>query len=172
MWKLGFPVVSIFPNTGVTWENRGGTIILKGKGLIGNDSYLSFGEKTTVIFGNSFVNSAGMKLVSYRGIDFGENTRLGWSVVITDNNFHMLYDMEKKVYKRASAPIEIGPNNWFASYCKIMPGTVTPERCIFGMGTIVTRGCVKESYCLMGGSPVRVLTRNIMRDFNHDREEI
>lgn len=35
-------------------------------------------------------------------------------------------------------------------------------------GTVVTRGCVKKSYCVMGGSPVRILSENVMRDYNHD----
>ena len=47
MIRLGFPGVSVYPNNGITWENHGGTIIFKGKCVIGNDSYLSFGEKTS-----------------------------------------------------------------------------------------------------------------------------
>lgn len=30
----------------------------------------------------------------------------------------------------------------------------------------IVRGCVKKSYCVMGGSPVRVLSENVMRDFD------
>ncbi len=35
-------------------------------------------------------------------------------------------------------------------------------------GTVIFRGCIKKSYCVMGGSPVRILTENVMRDYNHD----
>ena len=58
--------------------------------------------------------------------------------------------------------------NRFATGCKVMHSVTTPERCIWGMGTTVTRGCVKKSYCLMGGSPVRILRENVMRDYDHN----
>lgn len=170
MIRMRFLTCSVYPNNGVTWENHGGDIIFKGNLQIGNDSYLSFGEKTKVTFGNDFSNTAGLKLISYRGIDFGKSTRLGWGVLVMDTNFHPLYDMEKKIYKKASGPIKIGDYNWFGTQCKIMHSVNTPERCIFGMNTVVTRNCEKKSYCVMGGSPVKILSQNIMRDYEHDRE--
>ena len=72
MIKLGFNNVSVYPNSGIVWENLGGTIIFRGKCRIGNDTYLSFGEKTTVDFGDDFRNAAGAKIISYRGIKFGQ----------------------------------------------------------------------------------------------------
>ena len=78
--------------------------------------------------------------------------------------------MEKKKFKKASGKIHIGDFNWFGTECKIMHSVETPERCIFGMGTIVTRGCCAQSYCVMGGSPVRVLSQNVMRIIGQDQE--
>ena len=52
---------------------------------------------------------------------------------------------------------------FFTTQYMIMPGVRTSERCIFGARTIVTRGGQYESYCVHGGNPVRVLTRNVMR---------
>lgn len=172
MIKMGFRFVSIYPNSGIMWENNGGTVIFNGTARFGNDVYLSFGDKTTVEFGDNFVHKAGMKLVSWRGMKFGKNTRIGWGCLIMDTNIHPLYDIEKKKFKRASGPITIGDNNWFGTGCRIMHSVTTPERCIFGMGTTVTRGCVAQSYCVMGGSPVRVLTENVLRDLSHDKEEL
>lgn len=170
MIRLGFHKVSVYPNNGITWEQNGGTVIFRGNAIIGNNTYLSFGGNTVVDFGNDFSNKAGAKIISYHGIKFGEHTRFGWGVVCMDTNFHPLYDMDKKTFKRASGPIVIGDNNWFATECKIMHSVVTPERCIFGMGTVVTRNCEKQSYCLMGGSPVKILTRNVMRIIGQDNE--
>lgn len=171
MIRLGFPSCSIYPNRGIMWENHGGEVVFKGKCLIGNDTYLTFGPKTKVEIGDDFINTAGLKFVSYRGIKIGTHSRFGWGVLIMDTNIHPLYDMVKKKFKRASGPIEIGDYNWFGTECKIMHSVTTPERCIFGMGTVVTRGCEMRSYCVMGGSPVRILSENIMRDYNHDRED-
>ena len=171
MIRLGFRTCSIYPNNGIVGENLGGTVVFKGKCIIGNDSALSLGEKTTVTFGADFKNTASLKLVSYRGIIFGSHARLGWGALVMDTNFHPLYDMKKQVYKRASGPIEIGDYNWFGTQCKIMHSVKTPERCIFGMNTVVTRNCEMKSYCVMGGSPVKVLSENVMRDYEHDVEQ-
>lgn len=170
MIRMGFLTCSVYSDNGITWENHGGEIIFKGCLRIGNDSYLSFGEKTKVSFDDDFSNTAGLKLISYRGINFGKSTRLGWGVLIMDTNFHPLYDMEKKIYKKASGPIKIGDYNWFGTQCKIMHSVNTPERCIFGMNTVVTRNCVMKSYCVMGGSPVKILSQNVMRDYKNDME--
>ena len=171
MIRMGYFAVSVYPDSGMTWENNGGEIIFDGKARIGNDSYMSFGCKTSVCFGNDFRSLAGLKLVSYRGIKFGKSVSLGWGTLVMDTNFHPLFDIEKRIYKKASGPIEIGDYNWFGTQCKIMHSTKTPERCIFGMNTIVTRGCEKESYCVMGGAnPVKVLSRNVMRDYDNDVE--
>lgn len=171
MIRLGFRECGVYANSGITWENKGGHVTFKGRCMIGNDSFLSFGTKTDVIFGDDFRNTAGLKLVSGKGITFGRGTRLGWGVLVMDTNFHPLYDMKRKIYKKASGSIEIGDYNWFGTQCKIMHSVKTPERCIFGMNTIVTRNCEMKSYCVMGGSPVRVLSENVMRDYEHDVEE-
>lgn len=170
MIRLGFRTCNIYPNSGISWENLGGSVCFQGKCMVGNDSFLSFGVKTNVCFGDDFINTAGLKLVSFKGIRFGKSARLGWGVLIMDTNFHPLYDMERKVYKRASGPIEIGDYNWFGTQCRIMHSVRTPERCIFGMNTVVTRNCTMKSYCVMGGDPVRVLTENVMRDYDNDQE--
>lgn len=171
MIRLGFRTCSIYPNNGIVWENLGGNVIFGGKCLIGNDSALTFGEKTIVTIGDDFRNTASLKLVSYRGVSMGDHTRMGWGVLIMDTNFHPLFDLRKQVFKRASGPIVIGNYNWFGTQCKIMHSVKTPERCIFGMNTVVTRNCEMKSYCVMGGSPVKILSENIMRDYEHDVEQ-
>lgn len=165
MIRLGFDNVGIFPSSGISWENNGGKIIFEGKTQIGNNSFLSFGPNTQVFFGKDFVATTSLKLVSWEGIDFGSHTSIGWDCLFMDTSFHPLYDMANKKYKPACGKIIIGEYNWFATKCVVMPSTITPERCIFGMNTIITKSCVKEPYCIMGGSPVRILSRNVMRDF-------
>ena len=168
MIKLGFPRAATYPNTGITWRCQG-KVIFKGTCTIPNDCYVIVGRQSTLTFGNDFNANAGLKLVSNCKITFGDHTRVGWAVTIMDTNFHPLYDMEKKKFKKAFSPILIGDYNWFGTQCYIMHGVHTPERCIFGARSIVTRGGQYESYCVHGGSPIRVLSRNVMRDYDHDQ---
>ncbi len=168
MVRMGFRMVSIYPDNGITWEKKGGTVVFQGNCTIGNDCHVSFGPKTNVVFGHGFAARACFRLASYVNMIFKRYTRFGWDCLCMDTNFHPIYDMKTKEYKPTSGPIVIGDYNWFGMGCKVMHSVTIPERCIFGMGTVVTRGCVKKSYCVMGGSPVRILSENVMRDYEHD----
>lgn len=167
MIQLGFPRAATYPNTGITWRNQG-KVIFKGSCRIGNDCYVIVGKKGKLTFGDDFKANSGMKLVSECGITFGNHTRFGWSVICMDSNFHPLYDIDKKKYKVGFSPIVIGDYNWFSTQSYIMHGVRTPERCIFGARSVVTHGGQFESYCVHGGSPLRVLARNVIRDYDHE----
>lgn len=163
MIKLGFFGGHMYPNNGIHWTQRGGTIIFKGSCWINNNSFIVQGEESTIIFGDRFCASTSLKLISFKHIEFGEYVRVGWDVTFMDTNFHPIYDMKKECFKKAYGPIKIGDNNWFGMQCKIMHSVTTPERCIFGMGSVLTRGCEYEPYCLHGGNPLRVLSHDVMR---------
>lgn len=167
MIQLGFLRAATYPNTGITWRNRG-KVIFKGSCIIGNDSHIIVGKQGTLTLGDDFKATASIKIVSECSITFGKHARFGWGGIMMDTNFHPLYDMEKKKFKRAFSPIVIGDYNWFGLQCFVMHGVQTPERCIFGARSVVNRGGQFEPYCVHGGSPVRVLSRNVMRDYDHD----
>ena len=171
MIQLGHHICSLYPDSGITWENHGGTVIFKGKTRIGNDTCISVGPKATLTFGDDFINAAAVKIVTYRSITFGQKTRIGWNALIMDTNFHPLYDIEKKQYKKTSGPIHIGDFNWIGTNSKVLHSVTTPPRCIFGMDSVVTRSSPMESYCIMGGSPLHILDRNVIRDYDHEFEE-
>ncbi len=168
MIRLGFNRVNIYPDNGISWLNEG-IIIFKGKVSIGSDSYIVVRHNGQIIFGDDFSCSAAIKLVSCIGIEFKEGAHFGWDCLVMDTNFHPLYDTENKRFKKAYGRITIGANNWFSTQCMIMHSVETPERCIFGARSIVTRGGHYESYCLHGGSPIHVLSRNVMRIYGEDQ---
>lgn len=170
MIQLGRHMVSIYPDTGIIWDQHGGEVVFHGECNIGSGAAVSFGRNTHVEFGHHFVASAQWRCVSYRGIEFGENTRFGWNNLVMDTNLHRLYDRDKKAFKKASGRIVIGAHNWFATDCRVLHSTVTPPRCIFAAGTTVTPRTPMESYCVSGGSPARILTRNVERIYGQDSD--
>jgi acetyltransferase-like isoleucine patch superfamily enzyme len=172
MIQMGARIVSVYPDNGITWENHGGIVVFRGNCRFGGDSYISVGPLGKLDIGHHFAATAGLKLICYYNITFLPFVLFGWDCLCMDTNFHTLYDMEKNEFLPASGPIVIGEYNWFGTGCKVMHSVTTPERCIFGMGTTVTRNCVKKSYCVMGGSPVQILRENVMRDYEHDTEII
>lgn len=54
MIQLGKYTVSLYPNSGIVFENHGGSITFNGKCNIGNNSTISIGEKGILIIGDSF----------------------------------------------------------------------------------------------------------------------
>lgn len=167
MIRLGFFKAAVYPDSGIIWKNMG-TVIFKGRCIIGNDCYVTVGKQGHLIIGAGCRINAGSKIVSMCSITIGSNTRFGWENIIMDSNFHNVYDIDKKEYKKMFSPIVIGDYNWFTTQCFIMHGVHTPERCIFSARSVLTRGGEYEPYCVHGGSPVHVLLRNVMRDYEHD----
>jgi len=168
MIQLGMRNVSIFPNTGIMWENKGGTVVFNGRCIIGNNSFISIGENGHLIINDDFISSSTLRLVSYRKIEFGVKTRVGWNGIFMDTNFHQIVDMKSGKSNEVRGNILIGNYNWLGTGCSIMHSVDTPERCIFGMGSILTRGSKYESYCLHGGNPLQILKRDVMRDYGSE----
>lgn len=168
MIRLGFLGGRMYPNNGIQWTHEG-IVTFKGTCRIGNNSFIVTGKQGNIIFENDFMATASAKIISFIGIKFGISTRLGWEGLVMDTNFHPLYDMEKDKFKKAYGSIHIGDFNWFGNQCLIMHSVTTPERCIFGGRSVITRGGKYESYCVHGGSPIRVLSRNVMRVIGKDK---
>lgn len=166
MIQLGYRDTSIYPNDGIMWENKGADVVFRGKCRIGNHSFLSMGEGASVVFGDDFRNSGAMKLVANHKVIFGRTVSVGWETLIMDDNLHPLYDTVKQEYKPSGGDILIGDYNWLATGCKVLHGVKTPERCIFSAGSLITRGSEMRSQCVMGGQPLRVISENVIRDFD------
>ncbi|MEY4455852.1 MAG: hypothetical protein RLY15_116 [Bacteroidota bacterium] len=165
MIRLGYPLVSIYPNNGISIENKGGTIIFKGKCNIGNNSFLSIGDESRVVFGDDFLASSTFRLVVTTEVIFGMKVRLGWGAIVIDTNFHQIRDLTNNDLKDFCGPIKIGDYNWFGLECTIMHSVETPERCIFGLKSIITRGAEFKSYCIHAGEPLRIIKSNVIRDY-------
>lgn len=166
---LGRNNSDVWPDNGITWSNEG-KIVFKGKANVGSDGYLVVKKDSVVEFGDDFLGSASMKLVSCIGVTFGTHNRIGWGTLIMDTNFHPIYDMEKEKFQKAYGRISLGDNNWFGTGCLILHSVQTPKRCIVGAKTVVTQSCNKvfEPYCVHGGTPFRVLKRNVKRIIGQD----
>lgn len=160
MIRLGIYASALFPNNGFTLKHEG-IIIFKGRCRIGNDCNIVCGKQGKIVFGDHFIATAGAKIVSQHSIIFGKDVLIGWSNIIIDTNFHPLYDIETDRFKKSFGEIRIGNNNWLASQCMTLPGVITPEHCIFGARSVITRSREFESFCVYGGSPVKLLSRNV-----------
>lgn len=156
----------MYSNNGIQIWNKG-KIIFYGRCVVGNNSSIITGKQGLIEIGDDTIATASVSIISYIGVRLGRHTSLGFGTMLMDTNFHKLYDIETKRFKQAYGKIIIGDYNWFATQCLILHSVKTPERCIFSARSVVTRGCRFESYSVHGGSPLQVLSRNVIRT-GHD----
>lgn len=167
---LGVPIVSIYPNAGISWEHRG-TIRFQGKCIIGNNSYISTGASSTLNIGHNFNATTTLKLVCYHAISFGQDVLIGWDNLFCDTDFHACVKMDGEK-SRGYAPIKIGNNNWFAMKCMTLKNTHTPDFCIVGAGSLLIKDySAYPKHCLIAGQPAVFIKAGIYRDPENDTIE-
>jgi len=169
MIKLGQPVVSIYPNSGIIYENHGGKIIFKGPCSIGNNSAISIGTYGKLIIGENFVATSSLKIVTYHYIEFKENVLCGWECLFMDTDFHQLSLINQTEKQPIPyAPIIIGKNNWFALKCTIMKGCILSDNNVIASNSLLNKDYSDKSYCLLTGIPAQIKKTGIFRNPQND----
>lgn len=169
MIQLGRPNVPIYPNNGIIFENKGGTIIFKGKCVIGNNSSISIGEKGLLTISNNFIASTTLKIICWYRINFEENNRIGWDCIFLDYDFHSLTKIPTMRKTKGYEEINIGKNNWFGSFCRIYKRTKTPDYCTITSNSILNENYNFPPYCIIGSNyKIDIKVQNIYRDLDND----
>lgn len=169
MVRLGFPNVSIYPNTGIIYENLGGTITFKGTCFIGNNSAISIAKGAQISFGNLFRASTTLKIVNYYSINIDKEVLIGWDCVIMDTDIHKL-TKRSGGYSKGYDAINIGSNCWIANGCKILKRTEIPNNCVVAAGTILSGKVEAPEFSIVGsGRNVDVLSTGIYWNIQDDK---
>lgn len=166
--KMGFPMVSIYPNSGIMFENHGGTLLFKGKCEIGNNSAISIGSKGYVEIGDHFISTTSLKLVCYHEVVIGERCLFGWDCLIMDTDLHKL---AKRFggFSKGYSNIKIGSDNWFGNGCVLMKRTQTPDYCVISARTILSSKIDVPSYSVIGQKrEVEILATDLWRNIDDD----
>lgn len=169
MIQLGREKVSLYPNSGIIYENHGGIIVFNGKCHIGNNSAISIGEKGYVYFGDKFSASTTLRLTSYKKIIFKENVHIGWECTFMDTDFHKM-TKRSGGFNKGYGEIIIGCNNWFGSKCLILKNTKTPDYCTISSASIISKDLQLPPYCVIGtDNNVIVKAKDVYRDMDNDK---
>ena len=161
MIRLGFPIVSIFPNNGITLENRG-KVEFSGKCRLGNGAAISVGTKGNLSIGSDVSASCGLKLVCYYKITIGNDVRIGWNNIYVDTDFHSMKSIEGDKRSKGYGPITISDHTWIASFCKIYKHTVIPEWCTVSSNTILKQKVEANPYSVIY-NPIQTDSKYIAR---------
>ncbi len=136
MIRFGENKVSLFPNNGIIFENRG-EIVFNGKTFVGNNSAISLGKSGKLEFGNNFNATTGLKIACYNSIIFEDNVLIGWNTQIVDTDFHALKNIENTNKTKGYGKVHIGHDVWIANGCRIYKNVVIPPLCVVGADTIL-----------------------------------
>ncbi len=171
MIRLGFNKVPVYPDTGIFFENHGGTVIFRGECSIGNASAISVGDKSTVSFGHKFAASAAIKIISVTGMDFGTNVRFGYECLCMDTDWHRLKIAGEPPRFAGSGygKIRIGSGCWIGMRTSVMKNTVLPGQCVVCSNSVLNKPYDIKPKSLLAGLPAKLKKEGIYRDMDDDR---
>lgn len=168
MIRLGHLTIGIYRNEGVIWDSTG-TVVFKGKTIIGSGAAINLTPSGLLIFGDKFIANANVKFVCYNKIEFGYSVNLGWDVTVIDNDFHALKNVITGRKMNPSAPIFLDDYTWIGHHCLVTKGTKTPKRLIVSAGTKLAGRYRCGENTIVGGNPSQIIMENCYyRDFQDD----
>lgn len=169
MIRLGFNRVSIYPQTGISLEIKG-TIKFLGRCDIGNNSYISIGEKGNVKFGDQFAASTSLKLVCYKSIVFGDRVRFGYDCMCVDTDFHSIKSEAGNMVSNAIGGISLGADCWIAMKCVVLKNSVLPNKSIVASMSLLNKSYAElPEKVMLAGVPASLKKVGVWRDILDDK---
>ena len=161
MIKIGFGDISIFDKkrSRSIWSVEG-NVIFKGKCDIGHGSKISVGKNGNLIFGKNFSITAESSIISNNRIVFGSDCLLSWDVLLIDDDFHNILNMELEKINHTKE-ILIGNKTWIGCRCLILKGAIIPNNSVIAAGSVVSNKLIQEN-AIYGSNPLKILKKNIL----------
>lgn len=148
MIKIGFKH-DFYYKKGISYKNVRGLIVFQGRCQIGNESMLEVHRGAVLTFGDG-VGISCSKIFCAQEITFGAGTLLGFGTTVMDSDFHYIVDTIGRRFIKPSAAVRIGRNNWVGCQSLIMKGTQTPDNCIIGARSVLSRRYKVPPFSLIG----------------------
>ena len=99
----------------------------------------------------SFETGFGAVITAEHRIDFTDTVSIGRCSILGGRNSSLWTHN-----RRSGEPIRIGEHCYIGSEVRFAPGTAIPDRCILGMGSVVTKAHgADEAHSLIAGVPAR-----------------
>lgn len=166
MIQLGPLVNTCNPDCGFSMDNRGGTIIFKGKAIFANDSYFMICKDSVLTLGKDL--DCNCKIKCAKSIEIGDETWIAYDSMIMDSDWHALTDVTTGKLLKKEAPVKIGKHNFISYKCIVTKGAVTPDYATFMPGSLINTIYEGDENSLFGGNPCELIDEGYYMDHNNN----
>ncbi|HEX2910437.1 MAG TPA: DapH/DapD/GlmU-related protein [Chloroflexia bacterium] len=142
---------------------------LEGRAFVSNEGKINIGERVLIlsraartvivvkpgakleIGARTFINY-GCDIGSTELVEIGEDCMIGTQVMILDNHFHRIEDLNSMP---ESQPVKIGDRVWIGNRSIILPGVSIGDDAVVGAGSVVTRAVPPRTVVV--GNPAKII---------------
>lgn len=163
MIRMGFPTVSIYPNSGINLEIKGGTLVFMGVCHIGNGSAISVSENGILEIGDFFSATTTFKCACHYHIKIEDYVLCGWETMIVDTDFHKLC-VSTGIKHCPYEFVKIGHNSWLGMKTVILKGTQIPPYTVVGAHSVCNKVYSIPEKTLIVGQPAVLKKTGIYLD--------
>ena len=111
---------------------------------VGKDGLLEIGS--VCITGNT-------NIICQSNIKIGNDCLISWGGYLMDTDFHKIYQNQSVCNE--PKPIVIGNHVWIGMNCQILKGSLIPNGCVIGAGSIVTKRLETENCIYVSNKMVK-----------------
>lgn len=162
MIQLGRQIAPIDSYKGFRWQNRG-KVVFSGNCLISHHFFISCGKDAIIRFGANSTFNYGCRVISQKGIFFGDKARISWECTFIDTDFHPLIDLTRGKPIKISQSIKIEYGCWIGHNSILSKGVRLAKNTTVSQGSVV-KGVFKQENTLIGGNFAKVLDEGFIRD--------
>ena len=166
MIQLGPLVNTCNPNCGISIDNRGGSIVFKGRAQFANDSYLMVCKDAILTLGRDL--DCNCKIKCAKSIDIGDETWIAYDSMIMDSDWHALTDVTTGKLLKKESPVKIGRHNFISYKCIVTKGASTPDFATFMPGSLINKVYEGEENSLYGGNPCELIDEGYYMDHTNN----
>ena len=139
-----------------------GKIIFSGKADLSQGISIYVHDNAILTLGSGIYTNGYCSIRCSQRITIGNNAMWGWNVEVMDSDGHPIYNSDNQMIN-AWKDIVIGNNVWLASHSKVLKGSIIPDGCIVGMGSLVTRQ-EETKNAIIAGCPAKVVKEGVFWD--------
>ena len=166
---LGNQLVPLYPNSGIVFENLGGTIVFRGNSMIGGGSAISVGKYGRLYVGDRVVASASFRLVAWHSVRISDKCRFGWECVLMDSDMHKLKKKDGG-YTRGIGEVVLGDGCWVCTRSVILKNTILPAHTTVQSQSVLSKSYEHIPECSVIGTKHDVIVKavGVYRDMDDD----